>query len=173
MNISIDIVDFNEIKVFIKEMYHANLYWQSFFTRCFYEVNQNIVNHFLIIMSRLLFESHKKIMNMSAFTIKRSLLVLFTNQISTTLKQTLKSTSISDSLNEHHNTCDHYHHDDKEDDHLLIIEKLLFSFKEIQESKRADLRDKHVMKRINQVVLSATIQVSWANAQDSSYDDFI
>jgi len=106
------------------------------------------MNHFLIIMSRLLLELHKKIMSMSAFTVKRNLSVLSTSQISTTLKQTLKSTSISDSLNEHCNTCNHHHHDDKEDDHLSIVERLLFSFKEIQELKRADLKDEYVTKRI-------------------------
>lgn len=131
------------------------------------------MNHFLIIVSRLLFELHKKIMNMSAFTVKKSLSVLSTSQISTTLKQMLKSTSISDSLNKHHNTRDYHHHDDKENNHLSIIEKLLFSFKEIQELKWADLKDEHIMKCINQVVLSASIQVSQANAQDSSYDNLI
>ncbi len=38
--------------------------------RCFYEVDRDIVNHFLIIVPRLLLESHKKIMSMSAFTVK-------------------------------------------------------------------------------------------------------
>lgn len=140
------------------------VFLQDVVTRCFYKVDWNIMNHFLIIMSRLLFESHKKIMNISAFTVKRSLSVLSTSQISTILKQMLKSTSISNSLNEHRNTCNHHHHDDKEDDHLSIIEKLLFSFKEIQKLKWVDLKDEHVMKCINQVVLSASIQVSWANA---------
>ena len=117
-------------------------------TRCFYEVGRNMMNHFLIIVSRLLLESHKKIMSMSAFAVKRSLSVLSTSQISTTLKQTLKSTSISDSSNEHRNTRDHHHRDNKEDDHLSIVEKLLFSLEEIQESKQADLKDEHVTKRI-------------------------
>ncbi len=70
VNISIDAVDFSEIKIFIEEMHHASLCQQNFFTKCFYEVGRNIVNHFLIIVPRLLLESHKKIMSMSAFAVK-------------------------------------------------------------------------------------------------------
>ncbi len=116
-------------------------------TRCFYEVGRDMMDHFLIIVPRLLPGPHKKIMSMSASAVKRSLSVLSTSQISTTLKQTLKSTSIPDSSNEHRNTRDHHHRDDKEDDHLSIVEELLFSLGEIQESERAGLRGEHVAER--------------------------
>ncbi len=69
-NTSIDAVGFSEIKAFIEEMHHASLCRQSFFTRCFYEVGRDIVDHFLIIVPRLLPGPHKKIMGMSAFAAK-------------------------------------------------------------------------------------------------------
>jgi len=116
-------------------------------TRCFYGVGRDIMDHFLIIVPRLLPGPHKKIMGMSASAAKRSLSVLSTSQISTTLEQTLKSTSIPDSSNEHRNTRDHHHRGDKEDDHLPTVEELLSSPGEIQESERAGLRGEHVAGR--------------------------
>ncbi len=105
------------------------------------------MDHFLIIVPRLLPGPHKKIMGMSASAAKRSLSVLSTSQISKTLEQTLKSTSIPDSSNEHRNTRDHHHRGDKEDDHLPTVEELLSSPGEIQESERAGLRGEHVAGR--------------------------
>jgi len=59
----------------------------------------------------------------------------------------LKPTSVPDSSNEHRNTRDHHHHGDKEDDHLPIVEELLSSPGEIQESERAGLRGEHAAGR--------------------------
>ena len=67
VNISIDAVDFSEIKAFIEEMYHASLCRQSFFTRCCYEMflrsrskyDESLLNNRVKTFTRIAQEDHE------------------------------------------------------------------------------------------------------------------